>query len=138
MHKLYKRSTSGPEGTIFIRLTPFYFEQPLYMLTNKQSLGLVLATACCSAYASSSWNVHDYPYPRHQALHRRNIIDASAAKTEYDFVIVGGGTAGLVLASRLSENSEFSVLVLEAGDTGDAVQDQISKCVTIFKLSRLF
>ena len=99
---------------------------------------LAFGSRIVPSYASSSWNVHDYPYPRHQALHRRNIIDASAAKTEYDFVIVGGGTAGLVLASRLSENSEFSVLVLEAGDTGDAVQDQISKCITIFKLSRLF
>lgn len=34
----------------------------------------------------------------------------------YDFVIVGGGTSGLVVAARLTENPNTSVLVIEAGD----------------------
>lgn len=33
----------------------------------------------------------------------------------YDYVIVGGGTAGLVVASRLAENSSLSIAVIEAG-----------------------
>jgi choline dehydrogenase-like flavoprotein len=36
-------------------------------------------------------------------------------RQDYDFIVVGGGTAGLVLAARLTENPNIRVGVLEAG-----------------------
>lgn len=36
--------------------------------------------------------------------------------TEFDFIIVGGSTAGLVLAARLSEDPNAQDLIAEAGE----------------------
>lgn len=45
------------------------------------------------------------------------------SRREFDFLIIGGGTAGLAVASRLSENPRFQVGVIEAGPLVEGRED---------------
>lgn len=48
---------------------------------------------------------------------------AAVSGRTYDYVIAGGGLAGVVLASRLTEDAGRTVLVIEAGYDEEGRQD---------------
>ncbi|KAL5273295.1 hypothetical protein ACFFRR_000204 [Megaselia abdita] len=64
----------------------------------------LLLTLFCAISPPHLW---PYDYGK-QAVHQRTL--------KYDFIIVGAGPAGSVLAARLSSNPQWKVLVIEAGD----------------------
>lgn len=41
---------------------------------------------------------------------------SNASGQTFDYIVVGGGLAGITVAARLAENSSVTVLVIEAGN----------------------
>ncbi|WP_156498176.1 GMC family oxidoreductase N-terminal domain-containing protein, partial [Oleiphilus sp. HI0043] len=56
----------------------------------------------------------------------------------YDYIIVGAGSAGSVLANRLSENEKNSVLVLEAGPEDKSPMIKIPGAFAYFMYSKKY
>jgi choline dehydrogenase len=90
---------------------------PTFSLTTMRLIPLLLSFPLLCAIASP----HSQPH-----LHKRSEVvqtnpSVANGKT-FDFIVVGGGLAGLTVAARLAQNSTLTILVVEAGndDRGDS------------------
>lgn len=51
-----------------------------------------------------------------RGIHKARVLDEPKSLDQsYDYIIIGGGTAGLTIADRLTENEDTTVLVIEYG-----------------------
>lgn len=86
---------------------------------HRSILSSLALLSCATAASDSSTPPPHWHLPKGSAI-------AQPGNATFDYVIVGGGTAGLTIAARLAENHAITVAVIEAGGFYEADSGNIS------------
>lgn len=81
----------------------------------------ILSYARCTS--DSPWQMLMKFLEQGQTRLKRELLDQPRVRSEYDFIIIGAGSAGCALANRLSENPKWKVLLIEAGQGENLLMD---------------
>ena len=91
----------------------------MHPVTCLLSQGLLWSLCCASGSPFAHLYERDTAPNYSENLYGTQLIGSHFGvpdiQVTYDYVVVGGGTAGLVMARRLAANSSFTVAVIEAG-----------------------
>lgn len=101
-------------GPFFLRISSFV-QRFWKMQLMRRLLLQRLLWSCCSATTLGRDAFPNYSENLFAAQLIGSHFGVPDIPTTYDYVIVGGGTAGLVMARRLAANSSLTVAVVEAG-----------------------
>src|SRR5436305_370745 len=96
-------------------VSPSCCQSRCFFISRQASNGVVLG-ACRNLYMSIEQNDKIGFTER---ARRNQKVRRAALQPQYDFLVCGSGSSGSVLARRLAESGEASVLLLEAGGTDD-------------------
>ncbi|GJQ78182.1 hypothetical protein Trydic_g2512 [Trypoxylus dichotomus] len=120
IRKEKNRTTKNTEDRIFRRKVQHTTMRKLVLLAYLLvGANAIIPDMNMLANITLNFNIHDNPFENRPWY----FTGAQEMGRPFDFIVVGSGSAGAVIANRLSENPNWNVLLLEVGETPTQIAD---------------